>query len=135
MNTINNKKDINNQDLYQQFIELENKYTELSKQHLDLLEEYKENVIIQSMNDMKERYERLLKYSVTKTKYEMLSDKYVKLLKKCSGCTVILDHTTDLLYKVDKGHSVDIKNSLTKIEYDLSLVKDILEDSIKSYSN
>lgn len=126
-------KDLDKEDLYQQFIELENKYTELSKQHLDLLEEYKENVIIQSMNDMKERYERLLKYSVTKSKYEMLSDKYVKLLKKCSGCTVILDHTTDLLYKVDKGS--DIKNSLTKIEYDLSLVKDILEDSIKSYSN
>jgi len=126
---------LDKEDLYQQFIELENKYTELSKQHSYLLEEYKENVIIQSMNDMKERYERLLKHSVTKTKYDILHDKYLKLLKKCSGCTVILDHTTDLLYKVDKGHSVDTKNCLPKIEYDLSLVKDILDDSIKNYTN
>jgi hypothetical protein len=128
-------EEANKQDLYQRFVELENKYTELHKEHTNLLEEYKENVIIQSMNEMKERYERLLKTSVPKIKYEMLSEKYLKVLKTSSGCTVILDHTTDLIHKAERSYSTDFKYYLSKIESDLLLVKDLLEESIKNYTN
>lgn len=122
-------------DLYKRFVELENKYIELHKEHTNLLEEYKENVIIQSMNEMKERYERILKTSVSKIKYEMLSEKYLKTLKTSSGCTVILDHTTDLIHKAEKSYSTDLKYYLSKIENDVSLIKDILEESVKNYTN
>jgi hypothetical protein len=128
-------KEADKQDLYQRFVELENRYTELHKEHTNLLEEYKENVIIQSMNEMKERYERLLKTSVSKIKYEMLSEKYLKVLKTSSGCTVVLDHSTNLIRKAERAYSTDFKNCLTKIEADLLLVKEILEDSIKNYTN
>ena len=111
---------------------MENKYTELNKEHTNLLEEYKENVIIQSMNEMKERYERLLKTSVSKIKYEMLFEKYLKVLKIFSGCTVLLDHTTSLVHKAESGYN---RNYLKKIETDIFIVKEILEDSIKNYTS
>jgi len=111
------------------------KHNELIAKHSNLVEEFRENVIIQSMQDMKERYERMLKTTVSKFKYDMLSEKYLKLLKTFSGCTVLLDHTTNLVHKAENCYSTEHKNYLKKIETDISIVKDILEDSIKNYSN
>jgi len=65
----------------------------------------------------------------------MLSDKYLKILKIFSGCTVLLDHTTGLLHKAENGYSTEYKNYLKKIQIDVSLVKEILEDSITNYNN
>jgi hypothetical protein len=122
-------------DLYENFIKLENKHNELIAEHSNLVEEFRENVIIQSMQDMKERYERMLRTTVPKIKYDMLSDKYLKILKIFSGCTVLLDHTTGLLHKAENGYSTEYKNYLKKIQIDVSLVKEILEDSITNYNN
>jgi hypothetical protein len=122
-------------DLYENFIKLENKHNELITEHSNLVEEFRENVIIQSMQDMKERYERMLRTTVPKIKYDILTDKYLKILKIFSGCTVLLDHTTGLLHKAENVYSTEFKNYLKKIQIDVSLVKEILEDSITNYNN
>jgi hypothetical protein len=126
------KEDYNN--LYENFIKLENKHNELIAEHSNLVEEFRENVIIQSMQDMKERYERMLKTTVSKIKYDILYEKYLKLLKIFSGCTVLLDHTTGLINKAESGYSTEYKNYLKKIEANISIIKDILEDSIKNHT-
>jgi hypothetical protein len=121
--------------LYENFIKLENKHNKLIAEHSNLTEEFRENVIIQSMQDMKERYERMLRTTVPKIKYDILFEKYLKLLKIFSGCTVLLDHTTGLLHKAENCYNTEYKNYLKKIETDISIIKDILEDSLKNYIN
>jgi hypothetical protein len=145
MNTNTNIKKYEKQDfeklykdyitLHENFLDLEKKYLELNMQHSNLVEEFKENVIIQSMQEMKERYERILKTYVPKIKHDILSEKYLKLLKTSSGCTVLLDHATNLLSQAEKSYPSDYRNYINKINIDISIVKDILEDSIKNYSN
>lgn len=120
--------------LHENFSQLERKYLELNTQHSNLVEEFKENVIIQSMQEMKERYERILKTHVPKIKHDILSEKYFKLLKTSSGCTVLLDHATNLLNQTEKSYPSDYRNYINKISIDISIVKDILEDSIKNYN-
>jgi hypothetical protein len=121
--------------LYANFIELENKHNELIAKHSNLVEEFKENVIIQSMQDMKERYERMLRTTVPKFKHDILSEKYLKLLKTSSGCTVLLDHAANILNQAEKSYPSDYRNYILKTNTDISIVKDILEDAIKSYTN
>jgi hypothetical protein len=120
--------------LYNQFIELENEFKILHDENEKLKEEFKENTIIQSMNEMKDRYDRLLRSSVTKTKYEVLNDKHMKVLKVNSACTVILEQIDNLLLdSIDKVYTPEYKNSIERIKQYNDLIKDLLINNIKNF--
>ena len=110
------------------------KYNSLNIENEKLKEEFKENTIIQSMNEMKDRYDRLLRSSVTKTKYEVLNDKHMKVLKVNSACTVILEQIDNLLLdSIDKVYTPEYKNSIERIKQYNDLIKDLLMNNIKNF--
>ena len=119
--------------LKKSFDELKLNYDTLSKEHERLVSDYRENIIVQSMNDMKERYDRLLQTTVPNHKYNLLLEKYNKMVKYFTTCSVLTDHIYKMIKQTERlTFSNDIKQNLYKIEMEINLTKDILEDSLDS---
>jgi predicted nucleic acid-binding Zn-ribbon protein len=106
---------------------LQEEYTNLKKEYSTLKKEYSENIIIESMNDMKQRYDRLMQSTVPKHKYTLIYDKYSRLIRYFSGCSVLIDHVLKTIKKLNRTlYNQDIK----QIEMELITTRDILEESI-----
>lgn len=117
------------EELQNEYTELKTNHEELQTQHEDLKTEYSENVIIQSMNDMKLRYERLIESTVPNYKYNMLLEKYNHLIKYFTAAAVLLDHINKNIKSIDKTFYTQDK-LLKQIEMEIQTTKSILEDSI-----
>lgn len=110
---------------------LKQEYDNLVKSHDQLKNDYAENTIIQSMNEMKDRYNRLLQTSVPNHKYELINNKYTKMLKYENACSVVLEHVSKLILQVTNNvYSMDTKKLLNKIESEINITRDLLDDRI-----
>ena len=109
---------------------MRNEHEILQKEYDSLQTNYSENIIIQSMQEMKERYDKMLKSTVPIHKYDILYEKYKKLVKNFSGCTIILEYVIKTLKQLNRTLITESKNILFKAELQLEMVKEILEDSI-----
>jgi hypothetical protein len=125
-NNLQDKYD-NLQDKYDN---LQDKYDKLFEDYNILSENYSENIIIQSMNDMKIKYETLIKSSVSLYKHQLLQEKFTRLIRGFSGCSVLIDHTIKVLKESKNTTFIDKKNLISKAELELITIKEILEDSI-----
>jgi len=113
--------------LQEEYSKLKTEYTTLKVEHTTLKTEYSENIIIESMNDMKQRYDRLMQSTVPKHKYTLIYDKYSRLIRYFSGCSVLIDHVLKTIKKLNRTlYNQDIK----QIEMELITTRDILEESI-----
>jgi predicted nucleic acid-binding Zn-ribbon protein len=104
----------------------ENLLVEFNKMKL----EYSENTIIQSMNDMKDRYNELVNNTVSLYKYKTLETKYNNLYKGCYSSLAILSHIKKLLGKIEKRYIYDPTKSIDRANNDLDTILEILEDSM-----
>ena len=96
-----------------------------------LQSEYKENVIIQSMNDMKSRYDRLLQTTVPNHKYNVLYEKYTKLVKYITTCSVLLDHMYKGVQTLRGTYqSPNASQTTSKIESEIDLIRELLQESL-----
>ena len=117
--------------LQEEYATLQQEYATLKEEHATLKEEYSENVIIQSMNDMKQRYDRLMQSTVPKHKYTLIYDKYSRMVKYFSACSVLIDHILKTITKLNRTlYNQDTKQVINKIEMELITTRDILEESI-----
>lgn len=116
--------------LQEKYDNLQHEYTTLQEKYDSLQENYSENIIIQSMNDMKIKYENLIKSSVSIYKYQILQEKFTRLIRGFSGCSVLIDHTIKVLKESKNTNFTDKKNLISKAELELITIKEILEDSI-----
>jgi hypothetical protein len=82
------------------------------------------------MNEMKTRYDIMIKTTVPTYKFTLLNEKYNKLVKNYSGCSVLVDYIIKLIQKSERD-IVNRKDILLKAELELITIKEILEDSIK----
>jgi len=124
---------IDSEDLEIGYDELKKKYKKLQNDYVKLQTEYSENVIIQSMNDMKIRYERLIATTVPNYKYTILLEKYNRLIKYFTTCTVLLEHIDKTIRNTDKMHFLqDIKVIVKQIEMEVYTTKTILEEGLSS---
>lgn len=110
-------------------------YHQLNLDHTNLQNDYSENIIIQSMNEMKSRYERLVQTTVPNFKYKLLSEKYISLVKRSSGCCVFIDYIIKLLRELDTIRSNENNRQISKIEIQLQNIKEILEEELSSCVN
>ena len=120
--------------LQRNYESLKNDYKLLQLDHNSLKNEYSENIIIQSMNEMKERYTRLVQTTVPNFKYKLLCEKYIMLVKQSSACCVFIDYTVKLLRQIEMIRPND-KNQMLKIETQLLTIKDLLEDELTDCIN
>lgn len=115
-----------------ELIKLKKQYDELLSEHDKLKKEYSENIIIESMQDMKQRYERLLQTTIPEHRYNILYEKYTKLIKYFTTTIVLLDHINKSVKEFDKYiYTIENKRHLTKILNEVSITKSILEESIE----
>lgn len=113
--------------------ELQRKYEDLVLEHATLKNDYTENVIIQSMNDMKDKYERLLQTTVPNHKYNLLYEKYVKIIKYFTTCSILLEHVHKLIRQVERSiYTLETKTVVHKIETEINITRDVLEDCLDS---
>ena len=124
----------NNEELKQEYNCLEEEYKCLDETYNCLKKEYSENIIIESMNEMKKRYDTIVKTTVPSYKFTLLNNKYNKLVKNFTGCSVLIDHIIKLINKVEND-IMNRKNILCKAELELITIKEILEDSINEKIN
>jgi hypothetical protein len=121
-----------NATLQEEYDKLKKEYTTLKTEYTTLKTEYSENVIIQSMDDMKQRYDRLMQSTVPKHKYNLLYEKYSRIVKYFSGCSVLIDHILKSVKKLNRiSYNQDIKHIINRIETELITTQDILEESIQ----
>ena len=117
--------------LQEEYSKLKTEYTTLKVEHSTLKTEYSENIIIESMNDMKQRYDRLMQSTVPKHKYTLVYDKYSRMVKYFSGCSVLIDHILKSVKKLNRTlYNQDTKHIINGIEMELITTRDILEESI-----
>ena len=117
--------------LQTEYDRLQTEHEKLKSDNDKLSLEYSENVIIQSMNDMKQRYERMLETTIPKHKYDLLYEKYTKVVKHSSACTVLINHILSLFKQLNRLiYGLDVKPIINKIEVQLITTKDILEESL-----
>jgi hypothetical protein len=120
-----------NEKLQKSLNSLKEQYNCLETEFVNLQTEYSENIIIQSMNEMKTRYDIMIKTTVPSYKFTLLNEKYNKLVKNYSGCSVLVDYIIKLIQKSERD-IVNRKDILLKAELELITIKEILEDSVKS---
>lgn len=104
----------------------ENLLVEFNKMKL----EYSENTIIQSMNDMKDRYNELVSNTVSLYKYKTLETKYNNLYKGCYSSLAIVGHIKKLLGNIERRYIYDPTKSIDRANNDLDTMLEILEDSM-----
>jgi|UniRef100_A0A6C0DUN8 hypothetical protein len=115
-------------ELQLQIIALKKEKEEIENNYKELQREYSENIIIQSMNEMKERYEQLMLDTVSKYRYENLLQKYNCYSKKINAVNVLLHHIMKQL-KVIEHHALDgYEMDVYRIKFELLSIKEILED-------
>jgi hypothetical protein len=111
--------------LQMKYEQLQSKYIELDNEHKLLKYETSENVIIESMNDMKKRYDAMIRNTVSLNRYESLSNKYNKMNKVILGSGVLINRVLKIIQKI---HS-DSDGYLLKAEIELNIIKEILEET------
>ena len=107
---------------------LQNDYSQLRSDHSQLQSDYSENVIIQSMKEMKERYDRMLRTTVHISKYDLLNKNYNNLIKTFSGCTVLLEHSKKKVKELVNFYNPEYKSNIYKLQSELETIKDIIEN-------
>jgi hypothetical protein len=116
------------------FEELEREYAELHEKYEKLLSDYSENTIIQSMNDMKAKYDELLLSTVPLFKYNQIVDKCNKYEKERQASILFLTHITNCLVLCENPRmfNCDRVKQLQKAQSGLTLLKEILESDSKN---
>jgi hypothetical protein len=107
---------------------IEELYKELQERHCKLKTEYQENTIIQSMNDMKTKYEELKKNTIPKYKYEDLMTKNNKMEKVLKGTDIILQHIQKTLDNIENVNMLDRKTLTYKIQIEIAIIQEIIND-------
>lgn len=116
-------------------VSYEDKYNEIFKELQQLKNEYSENTIIQSMNEMRDRYNQLLDSSVPDYKYQGLYEKWYKLHRAAIASLVLTEHVTDLLKNLEEKLLYDRDNSIIRSKFELQTIKELLENVIRKPQN
>ncbi len=115
--------------LKNEHMKLKDEYEVLLEKYKKLENDYSENVIIQSMQEMKERYDRLVEYSVPLSKYSSILDKYTYMCNNLIGVNVIIEHIIKCFSNYDRLYSTELKVLIKKVMVEIELIQDIICDS------
>lgn len=113
-------------ELNERHSELNECYNELNERHIKLESDYSENTIIQSMNDMKRRYDELIESSVSIYKYNALDKKYKNLSKIITCGDILLDYNIKILKRMENIYHQN--SNLQKIQTNLITLKMIIDE-------
>lgn len=110
-------------------------YEELLSKYNDLKYDYQENTIVQSMNDMKKRYERLLETTVSLEEYKKLEAVKKSAERKLIATSVLTEKIIDSLKKFEQeivqtytnDNDILAHYQLYKIQLHMMFLKEILE--------
>lgn len=118
----------NQLELEEKYVYLYDKYITLLKKYKDLCNEYSENTIIQSMKDMKERYQQLEMETVPLYRYEDLEKRNNKQKRVINAVLTILENTSKRMRLLDNSVLFDKQKDLNRCEIELVIIKELLEE-------
>ena len=123
-----------NDELQSNYDELQSNFDDLQSVYCKLKNDYSENTIIQSMNDMRDRYLKLIQTTVPSYKYQLLSEKYISLVKRSCASCVFIDHILKSFESINIIRENERKE-MTKIKFQLVNIREILEDDLSRCIN
>lgn len=106
---------------------LKSEYDALQTKYEQLLRDYSENTIIESMNDMKRRYDEIVERSVPIYKFSVIEEKYKKMTQGVLGVDALVTHVIKSLKELENVALLD-KHRLHKLTLELIIIKEILQD-------
>lgn len=115
--------------LYEKNQKVIKEYEELDNKYATLVDNYKENTIIQSMNDMKKKYDSLIANTVPNYRYNMLNTKYEELVKVITSLEIFINHISKAVKNLEDTSTYD-SNLVYKIQLELLILKEIIQDAI-----
>jgi len=119
----------NGMDTEEKYVYVLNKHIKLIKKYRELCINYSENTIIQSMHDMKERYEELQRETVSLFRYNQLEKDYKHQNKVINAVLVILEKTSNRLRDIEL---LDKDKEIYRCEIELLIITDLLQEIIKN---
>ena len=125
-----NKLEEHCDEIKDMYDELKGNYSELSKKYAELLNEYSENTIIQSMNDMKNRYNELMIDTISICKYNELQDKYDVVSKNSIANLILLERVFRYLKYIKNNNNYKETDEGLKLELELIMIKEIIEECV-----
>lgn len=114
-------------DLQENYNKLFSDYTLLKVNHSKLQRDYRENTIVQSMNDMKEQYDYLKKNTVTLSTFNNLQMKYNQNLKICVTSSVLSEHIYNQFKRIHETAIGDDRNLITRLQMEILILRDICQ--------
>ena len=93
---------------------------ELKSELKELQQEYCENTIIQSMNDMRDRYQELLQTTVSKERYNSLLNQRAKYIDHMKTIHILLNNV-----------SKHIGSSQYNVNMRIKLIMEIIDDIVQ----
>mgnify|MGYP000421266492 CR=1 FL=1 len=114
-----------------EYINLRSEYNDLIDAYDKLKLEYNENTVIESMNDMRDRYNALVESTVSLNKYNKLTDKYNKTMRTIASIPVFLEYILILFKDLEGRLMFEDKKELYKAETQIIIIKEIIEDLTK----
>lgn len=102
------------------------KYKELLSKYDKLVEECKDNVVMESMNEMKTKYDNMLKNTVPTYKYNALTKKYEVAYTTLISCGVIIDHVSKAIKGLETRYD---KSKILQAQLELVMLRDIIDES------
>jgi nucleotidyltransferase/DNA polymerase involved in DNA repair len=118
-------------DLLDEIDNLKQENEKLQNELDDLRHEYSENTIVQSMNDMKDRYEELVSTTVSLYKYENLKKKHTAVYRTVLGITILNNHIKKIVEELETRFTYERYNMLTRIKSDIITINEIIEDVLE----
>jgi hypothetical protein len=108
--------------------EILQKYNELLNKYEKLVEECKDNVVLESMNEMKTKYDNMLKNTVPTYKYNALTKKYEVAYTTLISCGVIIDHVSKVIKGLDNRYD---RSKVLQAQLELVMLRDIIDESFR----
>jgi len=105
----------------------EEMYRKLLDEHNALKLEYSENTIIQSMNDMKEKYNELVKNTVPLYRYDALHERKQVVQNKLIATSVLIDYILLELRQYDNIFMNEGEVDVANLKMQLAVIKGMLK--------
>lgn len=111
-----------------EYTRLKEQYNNLNNEFEKLKHETSENTVIQSMNDMKTQYDRVMQNTVPLYRFKSLEQHCEHFSQTCQAAVVLLEHSRKSISGINRFNFNE--KIARKVEIETIVIKDLIQDAI-----
>jgi hypothetical protein len=110
-----------------EYKKLREDYDKLLKDYTALQHECTENTVLESMNDMRDRYNHMLQTTVSIHKYNDVEEQCNKLVEGTIAIKVLTEQISKHMINLESKIVFDSQKLMKKAQVELVIIKDIID--------